>query len=134
MGDEESGVGAASIRRREAVVPSAGLGLGDVRTKPISMMETERQQTVQSHVSGALALREHLLVTNRPPNPPVPACCCPHQKLGPRPRTSRHRSPVSRVVRLPSPQADASSTWDSGLIVTSMVRQIEPRTSSPPFS
>jgi hypothetical protein len=34
------------------------------------MMETERQQTVQSHVSSALALQEHLLVTNRPPNLP----------------------------------------------------------------
>jgi hypothetical protein len=49
MGAEKSGVGAVSIRRREAV----GLGQGDIRTKPISIIGTERQQTVQSHVSGS---------------------------------------------------------------------------------
>jgi hypothetical protein len=70
MGIEKSGVGAASILRRQAVVPSEGLGLGDLRTKPISMMGTERQQTVQSHVSGVQASRVHLRVTNRPPNLP----------------------------------------------------------------
>ena len=43
-----------------------GLGLGDLRTKPISMMGTERQQTVQSNVSGVQMLPEHLLVINRP--------------------------------------------------------------------
>lgn len=37
MATEKSGVGAAGIRRREAVVPSEGLVLGDVRPKPISM-------------------------------------------------------------------------------------------------
>jgi len=68
VGAEKSGVGAVSIRRREAVVPSAGLGPGDLRTKPISMMGTERQQTVQSQVSRVLALREHFWVTYRPPN------------------------------------------------------------------
>src|SRR5260370_1921882 len=47
-----------------------GPGSGDARTKPISMIGTERQQTIQSHVSGVLALRKHLLVTNRPPNLP----------------------------------------------------------------
>jgi len=52
MGAEKSGVGAVSIRRREAV----GLGHGDIRTKPISILGTERQQTVQSHVSGVLAV------------------------------------------------------------------------------
>ena len=52
LGAEKSGVGAVSIRRREAV----GLGHGDIRTKPISIIGTERQQTVQSHVSGVLAL------------------------------------------------------------------------------
>src|SRR6266404_3282052 len=52
MGAEKSGVGAVSIRRREAV----GLGHGDIRTKPISIIGIERQQTVQSHVSGVLAL------------------------------------------------------------------------------
>src|SRR6516165_6161080 len=45
-----------------------GHGLGDLRTKPISMMRTERQQTVQSQVSRVLALRERFLVTDRPPN------------------------------------------------------------------
>jgi hypothetical protein len=44
---EKSGVGAVSIRRREAVVPSQGLGLGDLRTKPISIVGPERQQTVR---------------------------------------------------------------------------------------
>jgi hypothetical protein len=68
-GAEKSGVGAASIRRRQAVVPSAGLGPGDLRTKPISMMGTERQQTVQSQVSRVLALREYFWVAYRPPNP-----------------------------------------------------------------
>ena len=32
------------------------------------MMRTERQQTVQSQVSRVLALREHFLVTDRPPH------------------------------------------------------------------
>ena len=64
MGVEKSGVGAVSIRRREAV----GLGQGDIRTKPILIIGTERQQTVQWQVSGVWRLREHLLVTNRPPN------------------------------------------------------------------
>jgi hypothetical protein len=32
--------------------PSEGLDLGDVRTKPISIVGTERQQTVHSRVSG----------------------------------------------------------------------------------
>jgi len=32
------------------------------------MMRTERQQTVQSQVSRVLALREHFLVTDRPPS------------------------------------------------------------------
>jgi hypothetical protein len=68
-GAEKSGVGAVSIRRRETVVPSEGLGPGDLRTKPISIVGTERQQTVHSHLSGVLALREHLRVTNRPPIP-----------------------------------------------------------------
>jgi hypothetical protein len=63
VGAEKSGVGAVSIRRREAVVPSVGLGPGDLRT-----MGTERQQTVQSQVSRVLALREHFWVTYRPPN------------------------------------------------------------------
>jgi hypothetical protein len=70
MGAEKSGVGAASIRRREAVVPSMGLGLADLQTKPISIMGTGRQQTVPSHASGVLASREHLWVTNRPPTLP----------------------------------------------------------------
>ena len=35
--------------------PSEGLDLGDVRTKPISIVGTERQQTVHSRVSGVLA-------------------------------------------------------------------------------
>jgi hypothetical protein len=52
LGAEKSGVGVVSIRRREAV----GLGHGDVRTKPIPMIWTERQQTVLSQVSGVLAL------------------------------------------------------------------------------
>src|SRR6266853_5054945 len=56
MGAEKSGVGAVSIRRREAV----GLGHGDIRTKPILIIGTERQQTVQSQVSGVWRLREHL--------------------------------------------------------------------------
>ena len=36
LGAEKSGVGAVSIRRREAV----GLGHGDIRTKPISIIGT----------------------------------------------------------------------------------------------
>jgi len=38
--------------------PSEGLDLGDVRTKPISIVGTERQQTVHSQVSRVLALCE----------------------------------------------------------------------------
>src|SRR5882762_1162960 len=62
LGAEKSGVGAVSIRRREAV----GLGQGDIRTKPISIVGTERQQTVHSRVSGALALCEIVRKTFRP--------------------------------------------------------------------
>jgi hypothetical protein len=58
MGAEKSGVGAVSIRRRQAIVRSEGLSLGDVGTRPVSIMGTGRQQTVHqtrrgSHCSGA---------------------------------------------------------------------------------
>ena len=62
MGAEKSGVGAVSIRRREAV----GLGHGDIRTKPISIVGTERQQTVHSRVSGVLASWDIVRKTFRP--------------------------------------------------------------------
>ena len=113
MGAEKSGVGAASIRRRQVVVPTEGPGLGDLRTKPISMMGTERQQTVQSHVSGVLALREHLLVTNRPLNAP---------SLGaarPRVRSHDHRPvsiepPRSRPAPRPLQRPVLSPRWFAG--------------------
>src|SRR5882724_2657315 len=62
---KKSGVGAVSIRRREAVVPAEGLGQGDIRTKPISIIGTERQQTVHSQVSRVLALWEIVRKTFR---------------------------------------------------------------------
>jgi hypothetical protein len=70
-----------------------GPGLGDLRTKPISMIGTERQQTVQSQVSGVLPLREHLLVTNRRLN--LPSRCMSAAVARPRvrPRTRSSASP-----------------------------------------
>jgi hypothetical protein len=53
-----------------------GSGPGDLRTKPISIVGTERQQTVHSHLTAVLALREHLRVTNRPPT--LPSRCGAH--------------------------------------------------------
>jgi hypothetical protein len=71
MGAEKSGVGAVSIRRREAV----GLDQGDIRTKPILMMGTERQQTVQSHVSGVPTSQEQPSGDQASVNSSVPLCC-----------------------------------------------------------